>query len=409
MPELRNKIIAVPIDKGIGEKTAKGTLITRGYFTSDQKDEVGDIITREATEKAIPKYRRWGNIRRMHLPEPVARVRRIGAEDGLAWNEVEIEVIDPKAIFEVENGLLQALSVGILVDPDKIEPIDKADPWSGFVIHEYALAEISLVDHPANYDASLIRGLPVEDTLRLMVRQYGLNAVAGSMAKFLEVKMEDNIELEKDAAPEEASTPEPEAPVVADAKATPPCREAGEGEEDCIDRKVSDILAENPDMARDQAAQIAAEMCASECPEDEIPAADDPVDISSDADADDEKSTDAEPEADAADTEPAADDVFVELRQVVADLRSLYNDLSEALKALETPAEAPVAEEQAGGDELSAEPEVEKDLDEPEEPGDPVNRKALFPQAGEPDTEKSQAAEPVADLRQALRRYFSNR
>src|SRR5512138_2553746 len=113
MTDMRRKVIGVPLQKSI-TKTEQGFLIVRGYFTSDNKDEVGDIITRSATERAIPKYRQWGNIRYMHGPEPVGRVLRIGVEDGLDWNEVEICVIDPKAAFQVENGLLKALSVGIL-------------------------------------------------------------------------------------------------------------------------------------------------------------------------------------------------------------------------------------------------------------------------------------------------------
>lgn len=404
----RKKIIAVPIGKGVGEKTKKGTLIVQGYFTSDQVDEVGDVITRAATEKAIPKYRQWGNIRRMHLPEPVAKVIRIGADDGLEWNQVEIEVIDPRAIFEVENGLLAALSVGILVDPKHLEPIDRNNPFGGFIIHEYTLSEISLVDHPANYDAMLTRNLPIDDTLRLVVRQYGLDAVAGRMAKFLEVDMEDeNTEFQKDMEEEEMVDSQPGDAAEADAKtekATPPCREAGEGEEDCIDRKVSEILAENPDMDRDQAAQIASEMCMSECPEDD-PEAEDVgtnTDVSAGSEPEEEKGQEAEDQP-----EP---DVMEELRQVVDSLHSLVVEFEQALKDLKAPAEAPDAEEQPVGEDFSAEPTEEKGADatEPEEPGVPANRKALFPGAGE-DGKQDDPEQSVTDLRQALTRYLSRK
>jgi hypothetical protein len=147
---LHQKMLVMPLEKGL-KRSESGTLMVRGKYTSDAQDQVGDIITRSATEKAQPAYRQWGNIRRMHLPDPVGKVRKIGVEDGLEWNEVEIEVIDPKAVFEVENELLPALSVGILVNWEKLQFLE----GGGWIINEYQLAEISLVDHPANYDAVL--------------------------------------------------------------------------------------------------------------------------------------------------------------------------------------------------------------------------------------------------------------
>ena len=60
--ELMKKVIGVPLQKSL-EKDEKGFLKVRGYFTSDAQDEVGDIITKSATERAVPIYRQWGNIR----------------------------------------------------------------------------------------------------------------------------------------------------------------------------------------------------------------------------------------------------------------------------------------------------------------------------------------------------------
>jgi len=106
---IKQKVFHAMLSKSM-EKTEKASLLVRGYFTSDNKDEYGDIITRAATEAALPKYRQWMNIRLMHQPIPVGKVTRIGEADGLEWNELEIEVIDPHAVFLVENGLLPALS-----------------------------------------------------------------------------------------------------------------------------------------------------------------------------------------------------------------------------------------------------------------------------------------------------------
>ncbi len=193
----QRKVLGVPLQKGI-EKTPEGFCKVRGFFTSDNKDEIGDIINRSATERALPRYRQWGNIRRMHAPDPVGRVLRIGTEDGLQWNEVEILVIDPKAAFEVENGLLKALSVGILFTYDDIDFLEDG----GLIINDYLLAEISLVDHPANYDAMLNLHLDSQD--RVIARQLGIHDFLQTRS----LKENPPMKEEKSAqAAEVASTP----------------------------------------------------------------------------------------------------------------------------------------------------------------------------------------------------------
>jgi hypothetical protein len=237
--ELMKKVIGVPLQKDLG-KDEKGFLTVRGFFTSDAQDEVGDIITKAATERAVPIYRQWGNIRRMHAPDPVGRVLRIGAEDGLAWNEVEILVIDPKAAFEVENGLLKALSVGILVNPEKVDRMHDG----GWVINEYSLAEISLVDHPANYDARLFLGLNLDSKDRMLVRQLGVHGYLANKGNMEINHMEENtqpvepvvepvvetpVEAEKDITAEQPvveSVAEAEAPVAEEPVAEPVAEEA---------------------------------------------------------------------------------------------------------------------------------------------------------------------------------------
>lgn len=176
------KHLGIPLEKGF-ETLTDDTIVVRGFFTSDNVDEIGDIITKEATENAMPKYREWGNIRYMHLPKPVAKVLNIGKDDGLNWNEVEIQVIDPEAIFQVKNGLLKALSVGIIIKSfDDIE-IDE-ETW-GWTINAYDLAEISLVDHPANYDARLFldedKNIPVNTELRQLVAANGFAVVSKAL------------------------------------------------------------------------------------------------------------------------------------------------------------------------------------------------------------------------------------
>lgn len=201
------KLLGIPLEKNL-TKTEKGTLLVKGYFTSDNRDEVGDIITRAATERAIPKYRQWGNIRLMHQPVPVGVIRGIGVEDGLEWNQVDIEVIDPNAIFMVENGLLKALSVGILVNYEDIDFLEDG----GYIINDYTLAEISLVDHPANYDALL--NLSIDQGLRQLAHEHGLENIARSMKTILELElaMEEETMVEAPEVPAEETPAEEVAP-----------------------------------------------------------------------------------------------------------------------------------------------------------------------------------------------------
>lgn len=202
------KHITIPLEKSFDTQD-DGTIIVNGFFTSDAVDEVGDIITREATENAIPKYRQWGNIRYMHQPKPVAKMLRIGTEDKLKWNEVEIHVIDPDAIFQVKNGLLKALSVGIWIRSwDDITIDEETGAW---IITAYDLVEISLVDHPANYDACLFldddKSITAGPELRQLVAQHGFAMVSkalGAITTSLEMEEEiDMDELEKDLQLEE--------------------------------------------------------------------------------------------------------------------------------------------------------------------------------------------------------------
>jgi len=153
---VRYKSYGTFIPKGAAEDGDE--MLVRGFFTSDEIDEVGDIITKEATVAAVEKWRKWGNIRTMHS-NPSGRVDKIGESDGLAWNELVTVPVDQQTKELIKGGVLKAYSVGIIPRSYEINEEamkDNTDPWfMPLIIHEYDMVEISYVDHPANYAAAI--------------------------------------------------------------------------------------------------------------------------------------------------------------------------------------------------------------------------------------------------------------
>lgn len=157
---VRFKSYGTFLPKGAGEGDGSEMLV-RGFFTSDEMDEVGDIITKKATVDAVERWRKWGNIRTMHL-NPSGRIEKIGEADGLAWNEVVTVPVEKTTRELIEGGVLKAYSVGIIpreyeLNEEALEAAgEEADPWFfPLIIHSYDMVEISYVDHPANYAATI--------------------------------------------------------------------------------------------------------------------------------------------------------------------------------------------------------------------------------------------------------------
>jgi HK97 family phage prohead protease len=136
---------------------------------------------------------------------------------------------DPMTIIKSlwDSGLLRAASIGFI--PRK----SKANDLGGLDFDEVELLEISLVGLPANQQA-----------LRLAMKGFGMKAEGDE--------------------PQD----EPEAPA---ASKGPDCRQADESEDECVARKLAEILEEAPDTPEDEAAARAAEMCAQSCEDEEQP------------------------------------------------------------------------------------------------------------------------------------------
>ena len=382
--EFLNKSVYGRLQKSI-DKTDKDTIIVRGYFTSDARDEAGDIITRAATERAIPKYKNWMNVRFMHQPKPVAKVLKIGTQDGLEWNEVEIEVVDSETIRMVEFGLLTALSVGILVNYEDVDFLEDG----GLIINNYQLAEISLVDHPANYDAKL-KDIVLDREARVFALQYGLDALrahlGGEMAKKKELVTEEN-EVTKDIeVAEETQEPTEEVQEVEKSIEVEPA------DEQSVEEIEKDIETE---------------------PVEELPAAE--VETQEEVEAVEEKSIEEEiSEPEETIEKYTESDEPDALTAAIAELTSIARSMSETASVLASvvekfiqPQEAP-APEAVSVDEGNTIDSTE-DVEEVEEEKDVVvaERKGKMPSvAVEEDSPEKEAVQKTTDLRQALRKRF---
>ncbi len=188
-----------------------GDTLLRYFFTSDNMDEGGDIITREATEEATKRWRDWRNIRLQHNPmRPIGKAVRMGSADDLEWNQMDVRVDDPDVLPLVkgDDPVLGGASVGIMVTAyetnDDEEAIKRAGPWwDPWIITEYDFVEISLVDHPANYDAKRVGEVEAERSRLLFMRRDLLDPVTKEVKENPMTKEEIQAPVEKAAPVEE--------------------------------------------------------------------------------------------------------------------------------------------------------------------------------------------------------------
>lgn len=147
-----------------------GTITVEGIASTATPDAQGDIVSPEAMKAAIPDYMRFGAIREMH--QPIAAGTALSCEvDEEGVTRLEALIVGAESCKKVRAGVLKAFSIGGSI------PKDGRDPKNKKIITKLNLAEISLVDRPANPDALL------------------------TLAKFEEVNMADEL------TPPEAGTP----------------------------------------------------------------------------------------------------------------------------------------------------------------------------------------------------------
>lgn len=115
-----------------------------GYASTETRDHQGEIVRKDAMEAALPNYMKFGNIREMHQPSAVGVAKEAKMDSTGLW--LGAYVVDDRAWAKVMAGVYKGFSIGgRVMDRD---PLDKS------IITSLELTEISLVDRPANPDAT---------------------------------------------------------------------------------------------------------------------------------------------------------------------------------------------------------------------------------------------------------------
>lgn len=148
--------ISFPIVKF--EKNDEGDLVVYGKATDGSVDTDDQIVDPEWSAKALTAWHGTdgGNVRVQHQAMRDPAGKSIGIEldrDGDSGHWVKSLVVEPVAKRLVEKGILTAYSVGIARPVIRRDPTGKA---RGGIVAGGSLAEISLVDRPANKACGLV-------------------------------------------------------------------------------------------------------------------------------------------------------------------------------------------------------------------------------------------------------------
>lgn len=130
----------VPIKKV--EKAEDGSRIVHGYASTETLDLDGEIVSKDAVEKALPAYMEWRNIRQMHQPIAVGVAKEANVDDkGLYLTS---KIVAPDCIKLIDEEVLKGYSIG-----------GRKLSKKGNTITEIELIEISVVDRPSNPDCRI--------------------------------------------------------------------------------------------------------------------------------------------------------------------------------------------------------------------------------------------------------------
>ncbi len=126
-------------------KFDEGSRNVYGYATTEALDAHGEVVTRAAIEAALPGYMRFANIREMHQLSAVGVAQEADLDEKGLY--LKAKVIDDDAWAKVREGVYKGFSIG--------GRITARDPNDATLITGVELNEISLVDRPANPEATI--------------------------------------------------------------------------------------------------------------------------------------------------------------------------------------------------------------------------------------------------------------
>jgi hypothetical protein len=118
--------------------------LVMGYASTEAMDKQGEIVKLDAIKTALPDYLVFGNIREMHQPSAVGVAK--GAEIDDTGLYITAKVVDESAWIKVKEGVYKGFSIG--------GKVTARDPLKKNVVTGVDLMEISLVDRPANPEAT---------------------------------------------------------------------------------------------------------------------------------------------------------------------------------------------------------------------------------------------------------------
>ncbi|WP_337881814.1 HK97 family phage prohead protease [Chromobacterium haemolyticum] len=126
------------------EELDDGTLKVWGIASTESEDSDGEIITAAAMKAALPDYMKFGAVREMHQAKAAGTALEVEVgDDGVT--KICAHIVDSEAIKKVQKEVYKGFSIG--------GRVTHRDELKKTTITGLRLAEISLVDRPANPDA----------------------------------------------------------------------------------------------------------------------------------------------------------------------------------------------------------------------------------------------------------------
>lgn len=117
--------------------------IVEGWASTEALDSQGEVVKFEAIQNALEPYMEYGNIREMHQMSAVGRAVKATADEERRGLWVQGKVVDDNAWQKVKEKVYNGFSIG-----------GKVKKKVGNEIRDLVLSEISLVDRPANPEAT---------------------------------------------------------------------------------------------------------------------------------------------------------------------------------------------------------------------------------------------------------------